>query len=316
MSSQMPASMPAPSGQRPTFMELRSLLRCPSCRRDALRFSSQDVVCDACTHGWPVLEGTIPYFAQDAVDADPALRREVECQNNAVRVYQNPRTLAHHWDQQTMPALTRLFRANSGLVLDLGCGVGYFAAHAPQYSVVGVDVSPVLLHEASGRAGLALGADARALPFEDGTFDLLYARGVLHHLVDPAAALLESFRVLKPGGEAVFHDPRAFQVLEFVKKRMRRKSDIFAETHTAFPRGPYRDMIESAGFRIDRFLDWDPVGLLLLSLGDELSLGRLTNAAALTRTLMWSDRVFDACCRWLPPWREFGLILAVHAVKP
>jgi len=44
-------------------------------------------------------------------------------------------------------------------------------------------------------------ADAEALPFADGEFDIVYSWGVLHHTPDPARALAEAQRVLAPGGE-------------------------------------------------------------------------------------------------------------------
>jgi SAM-dependent methyltransferase len=43
-------------------------------------------------------------------------------------------------------------------------------------------------------------ADAEALPFPDGSFDIVYSWGVLHHTPNPARALLEAQRVLAPGG--------------------------------------------------------------------------------------------------------------------
>jgi len=46
-------------------------------------------------------------------------------------------------------------------------------------------------------------ADAEALPYPDGSFDLVVGHAVLHHLPDPGAALAEIRRVLAPGG-AVF----------------------------------------------------------------------------------------------------------------
>lgn len=44
-------------------------------------------------------------------------------------------------------------------------------------------------------------ADAENLPFPDGSFDIVYSWGVLHHTPNPAQALAEAQRVLAPGGE-------------------------------------------------------------------------------------------------------------------
>ncbi|MEK7469136.1 MAG: class I SAM-dependent methyltransferase [Planctomycetota bacterium] len=44
--------------------------------------------------------------------------------------------------------------------------------------------------------------DAEALPFPDGTFDVVYSWGVLHHSPNTARAVDEALRVLRPGGKA------------------------------------------------------------------------------------------------------------------
>ncbi len=93
-------------------------------------------------------------------------------------------------------------------VLDVGCGTGYLVAGlrraVPGLRLVGADLSAGML----GRARVAGGwplvqADAGRLPVATGSVDLLVARGVLHHLEDPAAALAEWRRVLAPGGRVV-----------------------------------------------------------------------------------------------------------------
>lgn len=48
--------------------------------------------------------------------------------------------------------------------------------------------------------------DANALEFADGTFDVVYGGGILHHL-DFEKAVDEVYRVLKPGGIMVFQEP-------------------------------------------------------------------------------------------------------------
>jgi ubiquinone/menaquinone biosynthesis C-methylase UbiE len=96
-------------------------------------------------------------------------------------------------------------------VLDLGCGpgsitLGLAEAVAPG-EMVGVDVQPSQVAQAQALSA-ARGvmnvrfevADVYRLPFPDGSFDALFAHAVLMHLREPARALVEVRRVLRPGG--------------------------------------------------------------------------------------------------------------------
>ncbi|MBB4477910.1 ubiquinone/menaquinone biosynthesis C-methylase UbiE [Rhizobium etli] len=95
-------------------------------------------------------------------------------------------------------------------VLDVGCGPAWFwaatAGLLPEnLQLTLADLSPGMVDEAVARCGaLPFGsvrgfrADAAALPFEDGDFDLVLAMHMLYHLPDPAAGIAEMARVLKP----------------------------------------------------------------------------------------------------------------------
>jgi SAM-dependent methyltransferase len=82
-------------------------------------------------------------------------------------------------------------------VLDVGCGDGEFARHLPAGSWVGLDSSPEMLSRAPQPS---VRGDAIALPFADGSFGSVALLYVLYHLPDPALALEEAHRVLRPGG--------------------------------------------------------------------------------------------------------------------
>jgi SAM-dependent methyltransferase len=94
-------------------------------------------------------------------------------------------------------------------VLEIGTGVGTDArrivAHGGQYTGVNVDQGSTDATAAAlaafDLAGSVRKASATALPFKDGSFDVVYSFGVLHHIPDVDAAIREIRRVLRPGGE-------------------------------------------------------------------------------------------------------------------
>jgi SAM-dependent methyltransferase len=107
--------------------------------------------------------------------------------------------------RQFVPALLDAAGVASGLhVLDLATGPGYAAGMAAQRgaSVVGVDFAEAMVQLARrGHPDLDFRvADAEALPFPDGTFDVVVSNFVVPHLGRPERALAELARVLRPGG--------------------------------------------------------------------------------------------------------------------
>lgn len=99
------------------------------------------------------------------------------------------------------------------VVGDLGCGTGQVAAALAPFvaRVVAVDRSGDMLQVARRRLRDAPNAEVRrgeleALPIADGELDAATLLLVLHHLPDPAAALIEAARALKPGGRLLLAD--------------------------------------------------------------------------------------------------------------
>jgi ubiquinone/menaquinone biosynthesis C-methylase UbiE len=98
--------------------------------------------------------------------------------------------------------------------LEIGAGTGYFTLNLMLAGVlreaVATDISPGMLSALSGSAadlGLAVETEvceASALPFDDGSFDLVFGHAVLHHLPDLPGAFREFRRVLRPGGVVAF----------------------------------------------------------------------------------------------------------------
>ena len=98
-----------------------------------------------------------------------------------------------------------------GVTLDLSCGTGNYALALAErgFRVVGVDVSAPMLRVARAKSAQAkldirwLQADASALPFRPGVFDLATVILGLEFVAAPGRALQEAHRVLKPGGRLV-----------------------------------------------------------------------------------------------------------------
>ncbi len=112
------------------------------------------------------------------------------------------------------PAFERLGVLQNLRALDFGCGHGMAAIALARHGahVTALDLSYGYLAEARQRA-LAnnieiqfVQATGERLPFVDGSFDRIWGNAILHHL-DVRAAGEELFRILAPGGVAVFAEP-------------------------------------------------------------------------------------------------------------
>ena len=95
------------------------------------------------------------------------------------------------------------------VVLDVGCGNGAYSAELCRRGhmglVLGVDASVGMLvaaQQAAPSAEVAV-CDAGALPLVDGAASVVIAANMLYHVPEPAAAVSEFRRVLRPGGRVL-----------------------------------------------------------------------------------------------------------------
>jgi SAM-dependent methyltransferase len=114
----------------------------------------------------------------------------------------HPARGAHNWliFRLIEPALRDALASYArGRLADVGCGAKPWAALAQPFVAAHVGFD-------RGR-GADVRANAHVLPAASGTFATLLCTDVLEHLEEPGDAIREAFRVLEPGGHAIYTVP-------------------------------------------------------------------------------------------------------------
>lgn len=169
---------------------------------------------------WPMLE------AQFAAAADPVLRADDAKLQEVLRLRKE--SFAEHGASEdarqlvpgrSWPAWARAisYLLPPSDVADLGCGDGYLTIEAAKWAkkVVAVDRSPEMLARAKALAKrrhvsniVWKRGELEQLPLDDASVDVAVLSQALHHAEDPARALAEAARVLRPGGRLLILDLR------------------------------------------------------------------------------------------------------------
>ncbi|MBX3017640.1 MAG: class I SAM-dependent methyltransferase [Bdellovibrionaceae bacterium] len=117
------------------------------------------------------------------------LRRTVDLQFNTV--YRDMAKTLHHV---------------RGQVLDVGCRNGPFKhLLGPETRYTGLDIESTSVF--GRRNPDVIYYDGRTMPFADASYDFVICSEVLEHVPDTETFIAEIFRVLKPGGRAIFTVP-------------------------------------------------------------------------------------------------------------
>ncbi|MCJ2011838.1 class I SAM-dependent methyltransferase [Methylobacterium sp. J-076] len=122
-------------------------------------------------------------------------------------------------------------------VLDIGCGTGALARPLAEAgaAVTGIDPGEKALAKARHAVPGARFEEAsgEALPFPDGSFDGAVMLNSLHHVPDPARALVEAARVLRPGCRLVVVEPLASGTFFDALKPIEDETEIRAAAQAA-----------------------------------------------------------------------------------
>jgi len=148
-------------------------------------------------------------------------------------------------EQFTTDAMLALIPSHY-IVADLGCGTGHLAAElAPRVArVIAIDNSPAMLKAARKRTSDLPNVDLRqgdleSLPIDPGTCDAAMLILVLTYAADPAPAIGEMSRILKPGGRAVIVD-----LLPHARDDFRRQME---QQHLGFAPDAMQQLLAAAG---------------------------------------------------------------------
>ena len=182
---------------------------------------------------------------------------------------------AEDQDDERYRDILRVYQQKDAeVVVDVGANDGraYFKfGIGKDRTFVGIDISHLLLAEFMRRVPdqTALQADGICLPLKDGSVDFLFCTETLEHLADPAQAMLEFGRVLRPGGRLMIQSPNAHRVrnlnpfhlavnaFSLVSDSVLQKKAVHENTwhnaatyHWDFSVQDYRQMARAAGLKV------------------------------------------------------------------
>lgn len=206
----------------------------------------------------------------------------------------------------------RLLDALAGIdgpILDAGCGTGGLLARlAPHPLLYGVDLAPQAAARAAAKSAAAVACGSvAALPFPDGCFAAAASADVLcHAAVDPAAALGELHRVLRPGGRLVLNLPAYQWLLSAHDRRVHNTRRVTAATLERW--------LVNAGFVAIRVRYWNTLLLPAMVVRRKFrAKGAFSSDVAVFLPLM--EAFFHAVCalerRIGLPWPVGGSVLAI-----
>lgn len=232
----------------------RALLACPACR-EAL---GPDWRCDGCG------------LAFDVQDDIPALRLAGDRRTETVRDFYSETPFPNYPPEASLSWLRS--RASSSAfaqmldaaippdarIVEVGCGTGQMSLFLArgERQVIGADLTRASLRlaaDAARRFGIEnvsfVETDLTRPALRDGTFDVVYCSGVLHHTPDPRASFARIARLARPGGMIVLG---LYNTIARLPLRMRRVIARITREHWI----PFDPILRDRAAEPDRRAAW------------------------------------------------------------
>lgn len=197
-----------------------------------------------------------------------------------------------------------------GRILDIGCGTGGTTAFFRQFGqVTGLETDRSAIKLAKARGLSVKQGSANLLPFASHSFDLITLCDVLYHKgVDEKKALIEAYRVLRPGGWLLITDC----ALPWLWS----KHDELWEAKYRYSKPHLHGLVQNAGFIVDRCT------YIFCSILPVVILSRLSWRSGWTKSIpAWINTIFTNILhaeshapQWIP--RLYGSSLLILAHKP
>ncbi len=146
-------------------------------------------------------------------------------------------------------------------VLDAGCGSGglirRLESREPRWRITGLDLSPLACELAARRCRARIvPGSVTALPLAAAACDAIVAADVLYELDEPAAALREFHRCLRPGGWVVVNVPAYRWLWSY--------HDVAVHSQHRFVRAEVAGLMTAAGFNLELNTHWNALPFPLI----------------------------------------------------
>jgi SAM-dependent methyltransferase len=263
-------------------MRTASLFSCPECGSH-LTLQEAAATCSECATVTPLIGNAADLMPSDPIDSSQDRAIETDFEPHRKRKGPISEYLGRqHWRTigSTLHDLTRSL--DRGLdVLDVGCGTKLDPRRGSWYPTLlspvartyrGVDPSPLCAAVSSQakrnlsefEAAEIARAAAEQLPLPDANVDVVLILSVLDHCADPAQALRECHRVLRPGGLLLVWSGLRHNWVHEVSRRLmprtiRRRDEH--DHHVHFTIGELGRLVNTAGFDDYDIQEWGYVTL-------------------------------------------------------